>query len=75
MCKDFFDLSVFNELYGLSCVENLLLFILKSYQYSYNYLFYNSLFKAAGHTGNLGLKWFWSIASYKFKPMLFGVPF
>lgn len=42
MCKDFFDLSVFNELYGLSCVENLLLFILKSYQYSYNYLFYNS---------------------------------
>lgn len=42
MYKQFYDLSAFDDLHGLSCVENLLLYILKSSQYSYQYLFYNS---------------------------------
>lgn len=42
MYKQFYDLSVFDDLHGLSCVENLLLYILKSSQYSYQHLFYNS---------------------------------
>lgn len=42
MYKQFYDLSAFDDLHGLSCVENLLLYILKSSQYSYQHLFYNS---------------------------------
>lgn len=42
MYKQFYNLSVFDDLHGLSCVENLLLYIMKLSQYSYQHLFYNS---------------------------------
>ena len=37
-----FDKDNLNDLYGLSCVENFLLYILKMERYSYKFLFYKS---------------------------------
>lgn len=36
------DKSYFDNIFGLSCVENLLLYILNSQDYSYKYLYYDS---------------------------------